>query len=107
MQFTIIYLTCANEKEATSIAEKLINAGLVACANMIPPSKSMYLWNGELEVSIEVPMILKTSKNHIEKVKEMILKNHSYDTPAVIEITANSLHEPYSDWLSNSMGILT
>lgn len=107
MEFTIIYLTCANEKEATLIAEKLINTRLVACANIMPQTKSMYLWSGKLEVSSEVPMILKTSKQHTKKVKEIILQNHSYDTPAVIEISANSLHETYSEWLSNSMGILT
>ena len=100
--FSLIYVTCQNQVEATSIANKLVKEKLVACANIIDRIKSIYCYNNQIHHDDEVILILKTQSNLFNKVKFKILELHSYKTPCILEIKINNGEKNFLDWIKSS-----
>ena len=61
--YTIILCTCPNKKVAKELTNKLIEAKLAACVNIIPGIESIYMWQGKLENTTEYLLLIKTTKN--------------------------------------------
>ena len=49
MKPVLIYITTASEAEAKEIARSLLEAHLIAAANIIPGAVSLFRWQGEDE----------------------------------------------------------
>lgn len=96
---TLLYLTCPNKDEALRIAQKLIAARLIACANILPNMTSVYEWQGELCVEEEVVLILKSTLDKFEAIREEVLRLHSYEIPCILSLPVLDAHAPYRDWL--------
>ncbi len=97
MSFIIIYVTHESTEKAKTIASKLLEKKLIACANFFPIS-SAFWWKGKIENTNEIVSLLKTRKENWSKVKEEIEKLHPYETPCImrIEVEAN---EKYEAWI--------
>ena len=61
-QFAIVLVTAPALKTARALAKAALEAKLIACANLLPKIESHYWWQGKLESSAEVLLILKTPK---------------------------------------------
>lgn len=99
-EFLVIYVTYPNEEEATKLCSRLLELGLIACAN-IYPIQSMYRWEGKINKEKEWISILKSSEQNWEKLQESISELHSYDTPCITRWSA-SANEKYSHWVNES-----
>jgi periplasmic divalent cation tolerance protein len=99
IDFVLTYATFPDSELAAEVAESLVSRGLVACVNIFPEVKSIYKWMGEVEESKEVVMIAKTKKDLFNKVKDVILEMHSYDTPAIIAIDIMAGDEKFLKWV--------
>jgi periplasmic divalent cation tolerance protein len=60
------------------------------------------MWNNQLETAQESKIALKTRFDHWEKVKKVILDNHSYDIPEITYEKIDGGNLPYMDWLVES-----
>jgi periplasmic divalent cation tolerance protein len=47
-QVFVVLVTAENKEEAVRIGEKMVNAKLAACANIIPGVQSIYRWKGKV-----------------------------------------------------------
>ena len=72
--------TEANAERAQQLAEALLERHLVACVS-IHPVQSFYRWEGALQASHEVQLLMKTSAQHVDALRSAVLELHSYDTP--------------------------
>lgn len=54
-----VFVTASSAEEAKTLAKGLLAGGLAACVNLIPQVSSMYMWEGKLEESSEVIMMIK------------------------------------------------
>lgn len=99
-QYSIIKTTCKNKKEAKILAEILINAKLVACAQ-ISKIESLYLWEGEIHNANEYQLSLKTKSNNYKTIEKLILENHSYKIPQIIEIPIVEGSDDFLKWLAS------
>lgn len=95
----MIYITCKDEKEATEIANKLVEEKLVACGNIIPEIKSVYWWKGKVEQENEALLLCKTTPSKIGAVIERVKELHSYDVPCVVSYGSSDVSESYRDWV--------
>ena len=66
----VILITCASKKEASLIAEKLLDERLIACANIIEGVKSLFWWKGKLDKMIELLIVMKTVRKNFVKIEE-------------------------------------
>lgn len=95
----VIYTTFPDLATAKVTGGALVEAGLVACANILPAMTSVYRWEGAIETSEEVVMILKTRAGCVEAVIAEVESRHPYDTPAIVSWTIETGSAGYLDWI--------
>ena len=69
--------TEANAERAQQLAEALLERHLVACVS-IHPVQSFYRWEGSLQTSHEVQLLMKTSAQHVDALRLAVSELHSY-----------------------------
>jgi len=99
MRIYFIYATFKNLKEAKSISGKLVKHKLAACTNIIPLIYSTYVWKKKIMVDKECSMIIKTSKSKVKAAIKFIVKEHSYDCPAVTAFPIRFAHKDFKSWI--------
>lgn len=98
MKIKIIYTTTDSDKTAHHIAKLLVNNKLAPCVQIIPKIETFYKWNGKLEYSNELLLIIKTTSKNVQSCIQLILDYHDYDTPEIIVSEGQILHDKYADW---------
>lgn len=99
----IILSTCANQGEAERIAHALVESRLAACVNLLPGVQSIYRWEGKVESSMEVLLVIKTSAAHVEDIEQVIAGLHSYSVPEILVLEVHGGSERYLAWLAGSL----
>lgn len=84
---------------AKRIAHVLIEEQLAACVNIMPPMLSVYGWEGEIQGTEEIPMIIKTTANKQQAMIDRLVSLHPYEVPEAIVIPVLGGHMPYLNWV--------
>lgn len=95
----LIWSPFADEASAEAVARQLIADKLVACANILPPMRSIYLWQGETNESAEVGVLFKTDASLLDLATARLAEIHPYDTPAVLGWRTDTVAKPTAEWL--------
>lgn len=95
----LIYVTVSSMEEGKKIANALLDKRLIACANLLPKMTSLYRWEGKLETSEEVVMILKTTRDHFSEVEKIVKALHSYEVPCLLQLDVEQVAASYGQWL--------
>ena len=98
MDINLLYVTFPSEEEALKMANTLVKANLIICANLQSPITSTYKWEGKIETAKEWIQIFKVIPSKVMEVEKHISDNHSYDAPAILKINTQSLNAGYSRW---------
>ena len=99
----VILITTKDKKEAEKIARGLLEAKLIACANIIDGVRSLFWWQGKIDSSQEVLLILKTKKTLFKKVEKKVKSLHSYETPEIIALPLIAGSQDYLKWINSSV----
>jgi len=100
----IVVLTTAKDtKEAKKIAKALVSDKLIACANITKDIHSFFWWQGKIDQAKEVLIIMKSKKQHLNKIIKKVKTLHSYDVPEVIALPVVGGHKGYLDWVTKSL----
>ena len=84
---------------AEHIARSLLERKLIACANILPGIKSIYVWQGAVETAIECALWLKTTSAHYDAIEQQILAQHPYALPEVIALPIERGLPAYLSWI--------
>ncbi len=101
-QYIVIFVTCPNPKEANKIASALVNEKLAACVNIISNLNSVFRWQGKIDRSQELLLMIKTKKKLFAKVERLVKKHHSYDTAEIIALPIVGGSKRYLKWIKES-----
>jgi periplasmic divalent cation tolerance protein len=101
--FQIVLCTCADREQAERIAHRLVEQQLAACVNILPGVQSIYRWQGNVESSAEILMVIKTSAGLVPEVQSTIANLHSYEVPEVLVLPVAGGSEAYLGWLKASL----
>ena len=74
--FAVILVTAPDIDLARRLAKAVLEAKLIACANIVPSVESHYWWDGKLESSDEALIVFKTRKEHVPKLERFIRELH-------------------------------
>jgi len=99
----IVLTTAGSVEEARRLGRTLVEEHLAACATLVPAVESIYRWQGAIETSIEILLLLKTTADQIAVLQTRLLELHSYETPEVLVLPVESGSSAYLDWLTASV----
>jgi periplasmic divalent cation tolerance protein len=80
----LIWSTFGTQAEAEAAASALLDEGLIACANLLPGVRSLYVWNAERGEGNEVGVLFKTDARLLDRAVARLAELHPYDTPAIV-----------------------
>ncbi|HKM49107.1 MAG TPA: divalent-cation tolerance protein CutA [Terriglobales bacterium] len=99
----LVLTTCGSLEEARSIAQTLVERQLAACVNIAPQIESVFRWHGEVETSTEWLLIIKTTADAFDRLREALTELHSYELPECIAIAIEDGSTAYLDWIGESV----
>jgi periplasmic divalent cation tolerance protein len=101
-EFKTVLVTAPDLKTARHLALTALTARLIACANLVSKIESHYRWQGKLERSAEVLLIMKTTKSRLAALEKLIIAKHPYDTPEFVVLNLAGGAKKYLTWLEES-----
>lgn len=96
----LVYAVFPDRENAERIARHVIEQGLAACANVLAPCTSFYEWEGQLQETTEVPVILKTTAARVDDLIERVETMHPYEVPAILSWPAVRAAHPFAKWVN-------
>lgn len=99
----LVLANCPDADSAETIADALVEAGLAACVNVLAPVRSVYRWQGAIERSNEVPLLIKTTAARYAALEAAILARHPYAVPEIVAIPVERGLPAYLDWLASEV----
>lgn len=87
---------------AQALASELVEKRLAACVNIIPGIQSVYRWEGKLETSSEVTLLIKTVGQRYDEVEATIRASHPYTLPEVIALPIARGSVDYLKWVADA-----
>jgi periplasmic divalent cation tolerance protein len=96
----VVLTTLPDADKAAEIARVLVDERLIACANMLPPVRSIYRWQGKVNDEPEVLVVLKTSASRLGWMLQRLRELHPYEVPEMLAIRVESGWPPYLEWLA-------
>lgn len=95
-----VYATFGTADEAERISRAVVEERLAACVNILGACRSIYRWQGAIEVGEEVAALFKTRADTAPRLIARIGELHSYDVPAAMIWPIADALAPYARWVS-------
>ena len=96
----LIWCPFPDEDSAAAAASALLGERLIACANLLPAMRSLYVWNGERGDAREVGALLKTREDKLDAALARLVELHPYDTPAAVGWRCDAAAPATLEWLT-------
>ena len=100
ISYYVVLTTLDSREDARSLVRRLVNDRLVACGTIVENALSIYEWQGKLEETPEVLVLLKTRKEHWEQLRAVVHKLHPYDVPELLALPVDGCIPAYLAWLA-------
>ena len=95
-----IETTVDSAEGAQRLADSLVTARLVACAQVVGPIRSTYWWEGAATTDEEWLIVLKTAADRLDDVVAHLREVHPYDVPEVVAVPVVDGHPDYLRWVT-------
>ena len=102
--YSVVLVTAPDAEVGRRLARVVLDARAAACVSLVPGLESRYWWEGRIESSNEVLLLIKTAADRLLQLEKLILANHPYDTPEFIVLPIVHGAERYLKWISASVG---
>ena len=97
--FSIALVTAPDFRTARRLTKAVLQARLAACVNLLPRVESHYWWQGKVESSSEVLLVIKSRSLLLSKLEALIVDKHPYDTPEFVVLPITRGNRRYLSWI--------
>jgi periplasmic divalent cation tolerance protein len=97
-----LVLCTVPEAQARPLADALLAERLVACVNFVGPITSRYVWQGAIEETRELLLLMKTATARAAALRDRIRALHGYQVPEILEFDVADGYPPYLQWVLES-----
>lgn len=95
----LIWCPFPDEETAAAVASALLDAKLIACANILGQVRALYEWDGALGEAREVGVLFKTHASLLDAAVARVAELHPYDAPAVLGWRCDASARVTAEWL--------
>jgi periplasmic divalent cation tolerance protein len=95
----VVLMTAPDAATAESLAARLVEARLAACASVLPGVVSLFWWEGEVQRAAEALVVMKTAADRVDALIARAQEIHPYDVPEVIALPIEAGLPAYLDWV--------
>ena len=95
----MVMTTAPDTETAQKIARSLVERRLAACVNILAPCQSVYNWQGAVEDSNEIPLLIKTTAARYGMLEAAIAALHPYDVPEIVALPLSHGLPEYLSWV--------
>jgi periplasmic divalent cation tolerance protein len=99
-----VLATAPDEATARTLAEAVVGEGLAACVTLVPGVLSVYRWQGEVRHDAEILLLMKTTAERVEALRQRVVALHPYEVPEVLSLFVEDVHPPYAAWVGEATG---
>jgi len=99
----VVLVTCPNRAVARRIASVVVTKRLAACVNLLPGIESVFRWEGKIDRSREVLLLIKTTRRRFSSLAHALARLHPYDVPEVIALPVTAGVASYLRWVARSV----
>ena len=99
LSHVVVFTTLASAADARSLVQRLVTDRIVACGTILDKAQSIYSWQGKLEETPEVLVILKTTWERWEELQSTVARLHPYDLPELLAVPVGAGLPDYLDWV--------
>jgi len=103
MNAVVILCTTPDQATAQQLATLALDARLAACVTLLPGVTSWYRWQGKIEQSREVQMLLKCDSDRLQALCDLLKAAHPYDVPELLALPVQYGDSEYLSWLHASL----
>ena len=96
----VVLVTAPTAEVAAGLARALVEARLAACGNVVPGLRSIYRWEGRVHDESEALLVLKTTRDRFEALRDEVLRLHPYDVPEVLALPVEAGAARYLAWVA-------
>ncbi len=101
MENAILVYTTAPVLEAPTLARRLVEEKLAACANLMATHTAIYHWYGEVKVNEETAILLKTAPDKLAALLPRLQQLHPYEMPVILHWQSSATPDTLT-WLHQS-----
>lgn len=99
MTVLIVLCTCPDDTVGERIATALVEERLAACVNRLPGVASIYRWRDKVCRDSELLLLIKTTFERFDALRERIVELHPYELPEVIALDVATGLDRYLAWV--------
>ena len=99
MSALLVHCTCPDAASARRIARALADERLAACVQVVPSLVSTYRWQGEVQSSDELLLLIKTSRERWPALATRVRELHPFEMPELLAFDAADGSADYLAWL--------
>ena len=103
METLLVLTNCPDEEVANTIALAIVEARLAACVNILPRVQSIYRWQGRVESTTEIPLLIKSTTASYPALQETIRALHPYEIPEIIALPVAHGLPTYLNWVAEEV----
>ena len=98
MKACVVFTTVGASFDAAALAKTLVEQRLAACVNIVAEVRSIYRWNEGIDDEREQLLVIKTTEERVEALREALFARHPYDVPEFVVLPAEA-NGAYARWL--------
>jgi periplasmic divalent cation tolerance protein len=95
--------TLPDQLSAMQIAEKLVEQRLAGCVQVTGPITSIYRWQGTLRRDVEYRLTIKSLRQMIPSLIEVVSQSHPYQVPEILVVNVARTTDAYALWLMDQV----
>ena len=99
----VVLITCPDQSTARALADALVSERLAACVNLVPGVESVFWWEGRVDRTQEVLLIVKTTSRRLAALTKAVKQRHPYQVPEILALPVVSGYPPYLAWMRDSL----
>jgi periplasmic divalent cation tolerance protein len=102
--FVLALTTLPGDFDTAHLAQEIVGSGLAACVTILPGIRSVYTWQGRIQIEQEQQLFIKTTTSQVDPLWDLLSDRHPYDMPEFVIVPIVDGSEEYLKWVDQNVG---